>query len=452
MVPMGWAETELGSLMLDYEVLDPRQSPERRFLYIEIGSIDNKTQKIVSPKSIIGKNAPSRARRLIKEGDIIFSTVRPYLKNISVVPDELDNQLTSTGMCVIRTSELIDTRYIFLLICSDKFLEEVVLKQDGTLYPAVSDRDVADAKVALPPLAEQRRIVAKLDSLTARIARARAELERVQVLKKQLKHKATQAIFSTNSTWPTAKLQDLVSDGPTNGWSPSTDSTAQGTLSLKLTATTSGYIRLDKAATKRIHETVPYDSKLWLKSGDILIQRANALEHLGVSAIFYGPEKKYIYPDLMMRVRVQDENLSRLMWYFLNSPNTRKYFRENATGTAGNMPKINGKIVKQLLVPFPPSDVRAHVVKSLDTLFARADRLESEAQRALTLLNRLESSLLAKAFRGELVPQDPTDEPASVLLDRIRAERAADPKPKRGRKQSTQDMPLPRKRQTEKHG
>jgi type I restriction enzyme S subunit len=69
----------------------------------------------------------------------------------------------------------------------------------------------------------------------------------------------------------------------------------------------------------------------------------------------------------------------------------------------------------------------------LDAAFARADRLEAEATRARALLDRLEAAILAKAFRGELVPQDPNDEPASVLLDRIRAERAAAPKPKRGR-------------------
>jgi hypothetical protein len=71
------------------------------------------------------------------------------------------------------------------------------------------------------------------------------------------------------------------------------------------------------------------------------------------------------------------------------------------------------------------------------TAFARADRLEAEAARARALLDRLEAAILAKAFRGELVPQDPNDEPASVLLDRIRAQRAAAPKPKRGRRASS---------------
>ncbi|MFH7812847.1 MULTISPECIES: restriction endonuclease subunit S [Acetobacter] len=448
MLPQGWVEADIGELcnLVNGKAFKPSEWSKTGLPIIRIQNLNN-SQALYN---YYDREIPDKF--LVNRGDLLFAW--------SGTPG------TSFGAHLWMGQKAILNQHIFKIIFNDldidknyfkiainSTLHELIGKAQGGVGLAhVTKGKFETTKLPLPPLAEQRRIVAKLDSLTARIARARAELERVQVLKKQLKHKATQAIFSTNSTWPTAKLQDLVSDGPTNGWSPSTDSTAQGTLSLKLTATTSSYIRLDKAATKRIHETVPYDSKFWLKSGDILIQRANALEHLGVSAIFYGPEKKYIYPDLMMRVRVQDENLSRLIWYFLNSPNTRKHFRENATGTAGNMPKINGKIVKQLLVPFPPSDVRAHVVKSLDTLFARANRLESEAQRALTLLNRLESSLLAKAFRGELVPQDPTDEPASVLLDRIRAERAADPKPKRGRKQSTQDMPVPRKRQTEKHG
>jgi type I restriction enzyme S subunit len=78
------------------------------------------------------------------------------------------------------------------------------------------------------------------------------------------------------------------------------------------------------------------------------------------------------------------------------------------------------------------------VVREINSAMARADRLEAEAKPARALLDRLESAILAKAFRGELVSQDPNDEPASVLLERIRAERAAAPKPKRrGRTKAT---------------
>ena len=98
------------------------------------------------------------------------------------------------------------------------------------------------------------------------------------------------------------------------------------------------------------------------------------------------------------------------------------------------MPIINKGRFQELSIPLPPLHEQIAIADRLEAAFTRADRLEAEAARARALLDRLEAAILAKAFRGELVPQDPNDEPASVLLDRIRAERAAAPKPKRGRR------------------
>ena len=102
--------------------------------------------------------------------------------------------------------------------------------------------------------------------------------------------------------------------------------------------------------------------------------------------------------------------------------------REQAAG--GVQPNLNLGVVKTIQLPVPPMSEQLQAVRKIETAFARADRLEAEAARAKKLLDRLEAAILAKAFRGELVPQDPADEPASVLLDRIRAERAAAPKRK----------------------
>lgn len=307
----------------------------------------------------------------------------------------------------------------------------------GTTRLKLTQGGMQRVRIGVPPLPEQRRIVAKLDVLTARIARARAELDRVPVLAKNLREHAVQKVLDSAETgWTTVPLERLLADGPTNGWSPKSGSDARGTLTLKLTATTSGYFRTDEAAVKRIYDEVPKDSNLWLKPGDLLIQRANALEHVGVAAIYEGPELTYIYPDLMMRLRLRDSYLTRLVWYQLRSPKIRRYFRDKATGTAGNMPKISGATVRKVPVVLPPHNQVPNVVRLLDQTFARADRLEAEAARARKLLDRLESVILAKAFRGELVPQDPNDEPASVLLERIRAERAAAPKA-RTRKKTT---------------
>src|SRR5690606_27867880 len=98
------------------------------------------------------------------------------------------------------------------------------------------------------------------------------------------------------------------------------------------------------------------------------------------------------------------------------------------------VPSVRRGDVAALRLPLPPLAAQEKIVRKIQAAFARADRLEAEAARARALLDRLEAAILARAFRGELVPQDPADEPASALLERIRAQRAAAPKPKRGRK------------------
>jgi type I restriction enzyme S subunit len=100
---------------------------------------------------------------------------------------------------------------------------------------------------------------------------------------------------------------------------------------------------------------------------------------------------------------------------------------------------INAEQLKKLMLPLPTLNDQSLAVSILDAAFARADRLEAEAARGRELLDRLETAIFAKAFRGELIPQDPNDEPASVLLDRIQAQRASAPelKPRSGRRRIT---------------
>jgi len=95
---------------------------------------------------------------------------------------------------------------------------------------------------------------------------------------------------------------------------------------------------------------------------------------------------------------------------------------------------FNVGAMSEMPVPFAPTDEQAEIARRIETAFAKIDRLASEATSARMLIDRLDQSVLARAFRGELVPQDPADEPANVLLERIRAERGAAPKAKRGRK------------------
>jgi len=136
-----------------------------QFLYIDIGCIDNKINKIVCHKKYLWKNAPSRAKQIIKSGDILFSTVRTYLKNIAIVPMQYDGQIGSTGFCVIRPQkDILDSKYIFRYVLWEKFINAISAFQTGTSYPAVRDEDVFSQIILLPNLSVQKRIIEEIES------------------------------------------------------------------------------------------------------------------------------------------------------------------------------------------------------------------------------------------------------------------------------------------------
>ncbi|MBE9229683.1 restriction endonuclease subunit S [Phormidium sp. LEGE 05292] len=199
-LPEGWNIVSIRDITLPYTTLQPNKEPEKLFKYIDISSIDNTKQTITEPKIFLGKDAPSRARRLVKKGDILFSTVRTYLKNIACVPPELDGVLTSTGIAVLRAAPGIYNKFLFYFVTSDEFIREISGVMDGTLYPAVTDSDVASAQIILPPLNEQKRIVAKIEALRERSRRAREALFEIPGLCDRFRQSVLAAAFRGDLT------------------------------------------------------------------------------------------------------------------------------------------------------------------------------------------------------------------------------------------------------------
>lgn len=157
---------ELGQIVQRTETRNPSESPDRAFVYVDISSVDTERGLIRAPKDYVGRDAPSRARRVIRTGDVLFSMTRPYLKGIALVPNELDNQICSTGFCVLRPRrEDIDPGWLLHSCRSDYMVDQVASKMRGSNYPAVSDKDVRSARIPLPLLDDQRRMAAYLDGL-----------------------------------------------------------------------------------------------------------------------------------------------------------------------------------------------------------------------------------------------------------------------------------------------
>ncbi|MSB93014.1 hypothetical protein GKG01_04975 [Finegoldia sp. BIOML-A4] len=134
------------------------------FTYIDLSSIDRENNSILETTLVNKNNAPSRARQLIKEKDILFGTTRPLLKRYYFVEEEYDGQLCSTGFCVLRADEeKILPKWIYYNIMTSKFLEFVNINEKGTSYPSISDSIIKEFKIPVPPFAVQEHVVSILD-------------------------------------------------------------------------------------------------------------------------------------------------------------------------------------------------------------------------------------------------------------------------------------------------
>lgn len=439
-LPTGWVETSIGEVTKPFESIDPGRSPETWVDYIDIGSIDNATQRIADPKRFLGRDAPSRARRLVETGDVLFSTVRTYLKNIARVPPELDGALTSTGIALLRPSEALESSYLFHWVCSAPYLEGISKAQDGTMYPAVSDRDVSASSIMLPPLAEQRRIVAKLDALTARTARARADLDRIPALAARYKQAVLAKAFSGELTaewrkaaagpepWQEVSIGEIAAITSGFGFPKDRQGLSEGDYPFAKVSDISKAVTNDggmlSKATNYVRKAdlvslrakpVPVGSVVFAKIGEALRLNRRAMATTEVildnNCMALSPDVSRITP--------------RFLYQFMRTVDLSPF----AVATA--VPSVRRGDVASLKLPLPPMAEQIEIDRRIEVAFSEIDRIAAEAASARRLLDHLDKAVLAKAFHGELVPQDPTDEPASVLLDRIKAEReAGDRKPR----------------------
>ncbi len=165
----------LKDLVLDVSTWNPlRSDAEDEFDYIDLSAVDQELKAITNARTLTCGEAPSRARQLVKNGDVLVSTVRPNLNGVALVPDELSGATASTGFCVLRANqERLHARYLFQWVKSDSFVKSMVKQATGASYPAVSDKIIHESSIPLPSVTEQRRVAAIHDQADALLAKRR---------------------------------------------------------------------------------------------------------------------------------------------------------------------------------------------------------------------------------------------------------------------------------------
>jgi len=416
--PKGWLKKELGEVCLKVSKIDPSDLGREIFKYVDIGSINSATNTVASPQILSVKDAPGRARQLVQEGDTVFSTVRPYMKNIAYINESLDGEIASTGFCVIRANtEFVSKGFIKFFSSSDNLLEQILPLQRGVSYPAVRDKDLFSASVLVPPLIEQQKIVEileeQLSRLDAALASVNAVCKKAARFRRSLLHAAfTGALTGHDSFagtlpegWQVKLLSELceqgkdsIVDGPFGSNLKRSDFQESGIPVLKLQNIKANFIiqkNMDYVSQDKYEKIKRHSFHL----GDIVMTKLG--NPLGVSAIVDDISFGVIVADL---VRIRPNNVdTKFLCYYLNSPLIAKYLNDNQKGTT--RPRINLSIVRSLILNIPPLDEQIKIVEileeqisHLDTALAIADAIE----RKTTAMRR---SLLHAAFTGELTKE-----------------------------------------------
>lgn len=224
--------------------------------------------------------------------------------------------------------------------------------------------------------------------------------------------------FDIPSTWRWQELDRLLIAGPTNGISPKAVETETPVRSLTLSATTSGRFRGEH--TKFISNEVPPDSDLWLEDGDILVQRGNTAEYVGVPAVYHGAPRSYIYPDLMMRIRVAKALDVDFIHLAMSAEPLRNFLRDRATGTAGTMPKINHGTLKSLPIPIPPAAEQQQIVARVRQLMAIVDRLEQKLNDKQTTAESFARAAVAAITSNEITENERMKPPKTEVVTALK--------------------------------
>lgn len=375
----------------------------------------------------------------IRPGDVLMNIVGPPLGKIAIVPDMYPEWNCNQAITIFRPGKAIISKWLYYFLQEGQSIRSVSGDTKGIVGQInISLSQCRNFLVPVPPPTEQKRIVARLDSLSARSARARNALSRIETLVKRYKQAVLAKAFSKGSTnnWPRRSIQslcELVFDGPFGSHLKSGDYTTSGPRVIRL-ENIGVRSFIGEKVTHISEEKFNALSRHTLKANDLLFSSFISEE---IRACLFPEDKNLKAINkadcFCLRIKTNDADPNFLLLQ-LSREETYSYFSGKVHGAT--RPRINLGQLKSYELQVPSLQEQRVVVEDIESAFQKIDKLAAEAKRALVLTDKLDEAILAKAFRGELAPQDPNDEPASVLLERIRAERAAAPKATRGRKKT----------------
>lgn len=402
-LPVSWTTVRLA------EVTSPRGEkavPHGLAMpFIGLEEVEAQTGRIIAQRSTIGLKS---AVALFQKGDLLYGRLRPYLNKV-VLADE--SGAASAEFIVFPQSKIVDQRYLQHTLMSKDFVAFTGTRSTGD-RPRVSFEGIADYELPLPPIAEQQRIVAAIDNLSAKSTRARDRLDHIPRLVEKYKRAILAAAVEGVLTreWRNKRESDVRWEDTT----PSDHFEWSSGKNLPVKHQAGGDVPvIGGNGVSGYHDEALIDFQT-LVIGRVGAQCGN---------VHYSPGPAWVTDNAIYAQSISNNvDLGFAILFFRNAD-------LNKLSGGSGQPYVNQSTLNSIPLTLPSLDEQHEIVRRAHWMMTWIDRLATETMQARQLIDRLDQAVLAKAFRGHLVPQEPDDEPARVLLERIASERSlANPK------------------------
>ena len=420
-LPAGWESDFLENMIQPRgEKALPSDYPHLKFVGMD--HVESKTTKIIG--CVAASEMKSSAARFYI-GDVLYGRLRPYLNKVTKVNF---NGLASAEFIVFPDSKVLNNSYLKHRLNAADFVRFAAHLNEGD-RPRVSFEQIGKFAILLPPLAEQHRIVAKIEELFSELDKGLENLRAAQQQLKVYRQAVLQWAFEGKLTaewrkadWQWSSLGDFAEDikiGPFGTMLHESDYVLHGIPVINPKHIKNQRIHPDPrnaVAQAKADDLSAYK----LRENDVLLGRRG---EMGRTAYVTNKEAGWLCGTGSMIIRLRKNNLAKIYSMILSEKRVKDHLEHNSTGTTMN--NLNEKIVKAVSVPVIPFPEQHQIVAEIESRLSVCDKLEETIEQSLLQAEALRQSILKKAFAGKLVPQDPSDEPAEKLLARIRADRAA---------------------------
>lgn len=436
MLPPGWAEIKLGQLGRWVGGGTPSKARPEYWAGGKIPWVSPKDMKVDVIRSaqdcITDLAVRHSATSVVPAGSVLMVVRSGILQHSFPVALSAVDVTLNQDMKGLTPANGVDGRYVSWAL--RRYEREILntCSKAGTTVQSIEFPSLLDFSIPLPPTSEQRRIVAAIEEHMSRLDAATDSLARVRL---QIPH-YKRAILQKNvgglgahrsvSRWPTYPLGEFLADIESGkNFKCEERPPVDGELGVvKVSSVTWG--EFDDDESKTVMDDRRVDTSLFVQPGDFLFSRANTIQLVGACVIVRNVRRRVMLSDKILRFKLKGLDLEWLL-FVLRSPFGRSEIERLATGNQESMRNISQASIRQIRIPVPPRNERTEAVSEINLQMTLAQRTQGDLEQLQARSLQMRQAILHRAFSGNLVPQDPKDEPAANLLQRITSQKAGGP-------------------------